>query len=109
MTGNLFVVATPLGNLEDITARALKVLGEVDLVACEDTRRTAGLLLAFGIQTPTTSYFEHNEREKVPVILDVLRAGKNVALVTDAGTPAISDPGYRLVREARGAGLPVIP
>jgi 16S rRNA (cytidine1402-2'-O)-methyltransferase len=109
MTGKLFVVATPLGNLEDITARALRVLKEVDLVACEDTRRTAGLLQAFGIRTPMTSYFEHNEREKVPVILEALQAGKNVALVTDAGTPAVSDPGYRLVRDARAAGLPVVP
>lgn len=109
MSGRLYVVATPLGNLEDITLRALRVLKEVDLVACEDTRHTAHLLQANGIHTPTTSYFEHNERDKTPVILDALRAGRNVALVSDAGTPGVSDPGYRLVREARAAGLDVIP
>lgn len=107
--GSLFVVATPLGNLEDISARALRVLKEVDLVACEDTRRTSALLQSFDIRTPTTSCFEHNERAKTPMILDMLRAGKNVALVSDAGTPAVSDPGYRLVREARAAGLSVVP
>lgn len=107
--GTLFVVATPLGNLQDITARALQILQQVDLVACEDTRRTGALLQAFSIRTPTTSYFEHNERLKTPLILDALRAGKNVALVSDAGTPAVSDPGYRLVRDARAAGLPVVP
>jgi len=105
----LFVVATPLGNLEDITLRALRVLKEVDLIACEDTRHTGQLLEAHGIQTPTTSYFEHNERAKAPVILEALRAGKDVALVSDAGTPGVSDPGYRLIREARDAGLEVIP
>jgi 16S rRNA (cytidine1402-2'-O)-methyltransferase len=109
MTGTLFVVATPLGNLEDITARALRVLKEVDLIACEDTRHTGTLLQTFGIRTPTTSYFEHNERVKVPLILEALRSGKNVALVTDAGTPAVSDPGFRLVRDARTSGLSVIP
>jgi 16S rRNA (cytidine1402-2'-O)-methyltransferase len=109
MSGILYVVATPLGNLEDLTARATRILREVDLIACEDTRHTAGLLQAFGIRTSTTSYFEHNEREKVPMILEALRSGRNVALVTDAGTPAVSDPGYRLVRDARDAGLPVIP
>src|SRR6185295_17836975 len=78
-------------------------------IACEDTRHTAGLLQHFGIGTATTSYFEHNEREKVPMILDALRAGRSVALVSDAGTPAVSDPGYRLVRAARDAGLAVVP
>src|SRR4051812_45158650 len=107
--GTLFVVATPLGNLEDISARALRILKEADLVACEDTRRTAALLQSFGIHTPTTSCFEHNERAKAPLIVGMLRDGKDVALVSDAGTPAVSDPGYRLVREAIAAGVPVVP
>jgi len=107
--GTLYVVATPLGNLEDVTLRALRVLREARLVACEDTRRTAGLLKAHGISTPTTSYFEHNERWKGAQVLDVVRKGGDVALVSDAGTPAISDPGYRLVRDARAEGLPVVP
>lgn len=107
--GTLYVVATPLGNLEDVTLRALRVLREVKLVACEDTRRTAGLLKAHGISTPTTSYFEHNERWKGAQVLDVVRKGGDVALVSDAGTPGISDPGYRLVRDARAEGLPVVP
>lgn len=92
-----------------MTLRALRVLGEVSLVACEDTRRTARLLAAHGIRTPTTSYFEHNERWKGDRILAALREGRDVALVSDAGTPAVSDPGYRLVRDARAAGLPVVP
>jgi len=107
--GTLYVVATPLGNLEDVTLRALRILREVSLVACEDTRRTARLLAAHEIRTPTTSYFEHNERWKGGRILDALREGRDVALVSDAGTPAVSDPGYRLVRDARAAGLPVVP
>ena len=107
--GTLYVVATPLGNLEDVTLRALRVLREVKLVACEDTRRTAGLLKAHGISIPTTSYFEHNERWKGAQILDVIRKGGDVALVSDAGTPGISDPGYRLVRDARAQGFPVVP
>ena len=107
--GILYVVATPLGNLEDVTLRALRVLREVALIACEDTRRTARLLQAHGIATPTTSYFEHNERWKGDRVLDALRRGQSVALVSDAGTPGISDPGYRLVRDARAKGLPVVP
>jgi 16S rRNA (cytidine1402-2'-O)-methyltransferase len=107
--GTLFVVATPLGNLEDLTLRARRVLGEVRLIACEDTRRTGRLLAAHGIKTPTTSYFEHNETWKGERILEALRLGKDVALVSDAGTPAISDPGYRLVRDAREEGIPVLP
>jgi 16S rRNA (cytidine1402-2'-O)-methyltransferase len=107
--GTLHVVATPLGNLEDLTLRALRTLREAFLVACEDTRRTGTLLRAHGIRTPTTSYFEHNERWKGERILDVLRRGHDVALVSDAGTPGISDPGYRLVRDARAEGLPVVP
>jgi 16S rRNA (cytidine1402-2'-O)-methyltransferase len=108
-TGTLYVVATPLGNLEDVTLRALRVLREVALVACEDTRRTRTLLQAHGIATPTTSYFEHNERAKGPQVLAALRAGRDVALVSDAGTPTVSDPGEALVREARSAGIPVVP
>jgi 16S rRNA (cytidine1402-2'-O)-methyltransferase len=107
--GTLYVVATPLGNLEDVTLRALQVLRDVSLVACEDTRHTRKLLEAHGIRTPTTSYFEHNERLKGAQVLETLRAGRDVALVSDAGTPAISDPGYRLVRGAREAGVAVIP
>jgi 16S rRNA (cytidine1402-2'-O)-methyltransferase len=107
--GVLYVVATPLGNLEDVTLRAVRVLREVALIACEDTRRTARLLQAHGIATPTTSYFEHNEKWKGEKILDVVRSGRPVALVSDAGTPGISDPGYRLVRDARAAGLAVVP
>ncbi|HEX9408555.1 MAG TPA: 16S rRNA (cytidine(1402)-2'-O)-methyltransferase [Methylomirabilota bacterium] len=107
--GTLYVVATPIGNLEDITLRALRVLKEVGLVACEDTRRTRTLLTHFGIHVPVTSYFEHNKLAKGPAILKTLREGRSVALVTDAGTPGISDPGFLLVREARGAGIPVVP
>jgi 16S rRNA (cytidine1402-2'-O)-methyltransferase len=107
--GRLFVVATPIGNLEDVTLRALRVLREVRLIACEDTRRTRNLLKQHGITTECLSCFEHNERERVPLVLARLRAGEDVALVSDAGTPAVSDPGYRLVRAAREAGLPVIP
>ena len=107
--GRLFVVATPLGNRGDLSPRALDTLRQVALVACEDTRRTGPLLRASGITTPTTSFFEHNERFKGEAILDALRNGKDVALVSDAGTPGISDPGYRLVRDARAAGLAVLP
>jgi len=108
-TGTLYVVATPIGNLEDVTLRALRVLKEVDLVACEDTRRTRGLLSHFGVHVPVTSYFEHNKLAKGEAILGALRDGKSVALVTDAGTPGISDPGFLLVRAARAAGIPVVP
>jgi 16S rRNA (cytidine1402-2'-O)-methyltransferase len=107
--GTLYVVATPIGNLEDLTLRAVRVLREVALIACEDTRRTARLLQAHGIPTPTTSFFEHNERWKGERILRQLREGRDVALVSDAGTPGISDPGFRLVREARAEGIAVVP
>ena len=107
--GTLYVVATPIGNLEDVSLRALRVLREVALVACEDTRRTGRLLQAHGISTAMTSFFEHNERWKGETILRALREGRDVALVSDAGTPGISDPGFRLVREARAEGLPVVP
>ncbi|HXH81459.1 MAG TPA: ribosomal RNA small subunit methyltransferase I, partial [Candidatus Tectomicrobia bacterium] len=109
MTGTLFVVATPIGNLEDITARALRVLREVDLVACEDTRRTRALLAHFDLHTPLASYHEHNARTQGPALVRQLVGGRSIALVTDAGTPALSDPGARLVREARAAGVPVVP
>jgi 16S rRNA (cytidine1402-2'-O)-methyltransferase len=109
VTGTLFVVATPIGNLEDITLRALRVLREVELIACEDTRRTRALLSHFDIHTPTLSYFEHNKLTRGPQLLRQLAEGKSVALVTDAGTPGISDPGFLLVRDARAAGVPVVP
>lgn len=109
LPGRLFVVATPLGNLEDLGPRAVRVLGEVALVACEDTRRTGALLRAQGLRTPLLSCFEHNERERVAEVLERLQGGQDVALVSDAGTPTISDPGYRLVRAAREAGLAVVP
>lgn len=107
--GTLYVVATPIGNLEDITLRALRVLKGAALVACEDTRRTRTLLTHFGIRAPLTSYFEHNKLTKGEALLRSLREGKSVALVTDAGTPGISDPGFLLVKEARRAGIPVVP
>src|SRR2546426_4756122 len=109
MSGILYLVATPIGNLEDVTLRALRVLREVDLIACEDTRRTRALLARFDLHTPTTSYFEHNKLQKGPQILRQLAEGRSVALVTDAGTPGISDPGFLLVREARAAGIPIVP
>jgi 16S rRNA (cytidine1402-2'-O)-methyltransferase len=107
--GTLYVVATPIGNLEDITSRALRVLRDSFLIACEDTRRTGILLRAHQISTATTSFFEQNERRKGQRILQLLRDGHDVALVSDAGTPGISDPGYRLVRDARAEGLSVVP
>ena len=109
MSGVLYVVATPIGNLEDITARALRVLREVDVVACEDTRRTRQLLTHFDIHTPTVSYYEHNKLSRGPQLLRQLGDGRSVAVVSDAGTPGISDPGMLLVREARAAGISVVP
>ena len=109
MSGTLYVVATPIGNLEDLGPRALRTLREADLIACEDTRRTKHLLARFGVATPVTSYFEHNKLRKGRHLLKLLAEGKSVALVTDAGTPGISDPGFLLVREARAAGLRVVP
>lgn len=105
--GVLYVVATPIGNPGDITLRALEVLRKVDLIACEDTRRTGLLLAAHRIEKPMLSHFEHNEERRVPELIERLEAGARVALVTDAGTPAISDPGYRLVRAAHEAGVRV--
>ena len=107
--GTLYVVATPIGNLEDTTLRALRILREVDLIACEDTRRTRQLLARHDIHTSTTSYFEHNKFMRGPQLLRMLAEGRSIALVTDAGTPGISDPGFMLVRDARAAGVPVVP
>src|ERR1700756_520681 len=100
MPGTLFVVATPIGNLEDITARALRVLREVTIIAAEDTRRTAHLLARYAIPTPTTSLHEHNETAKSRSLVARLMRGDSVALVSDAGTPTISDPGQRLIQQA---------
>jgi len=105
--GTLYLVATPIGNLEDITLRALRVLKECDVVAAEDTRRTGQLLKHFGIARPMVSYFQFNEAKRSEEIIERLRRGEKVALVTDAGSPGISDPGERVVRAARGAGLRV--
>lgn len=107
--GTLFVVATPIGNLEDISARALRVLREVALIAAEDTRHSSRLLQHFGIGTPLAACHEHNEREEGSRFLVRLQAGEDVALISDAGTPLISDPGYHLVRQARAAGIRVVP
>jgi 16S rRNA (cytidine1402-2'-O)-methyltransferase len=106
--GVLYVVATPIGNPDDVTARAIRMLGDADLIACEDTRRTGRLLAAHSIRTPTVSYFEHNEERRTPELIERLMRGAKIALVTDAGTPAISDPGYRLVRAAHEAGIRVV-
>jgi 16S rRNA (cytidine1402-2'-O)-methyltransferase len=109
MPGTLYVVATPIGNLEDITLRALRVLKEVDLIAAEDTRHTQKLLGHYDIRTPLTSYHEHNERAKAPALVARLLDGASIALVCDAGTPAIADPGYRLVVAAVAAAVRVTP
>ena len=109
MVGTLYVVATPIGNLEDITLRALRVLKEVDVIAAEDTRHTQILLNHYGIRTPLTSYHEHNEKTKARQLMSRLERGEQIALVSDAGTPAISDPGYRLAVEAIRGRIPVIP
>lgn len=108
-TGRLFVVATPIGNLEDITMRALETLKSVDLIAAEDTRHTRILLDRYQIKTPTTSYFEYNKIQKTEYLLKALQEGKSVALVSDAGTPGISDPGYRVIRLCIENNIPVIP
>jgi 16S rRNA (cytidine1402-2'-O)-methyltransferase len=106
--GVLYVVAMPIGNADDISARAIRTLGEVSVIACEDTRRTGQVLARHQIRTPTVSHFEHNEERRVPELIERLKAGENIALVTDAGTPAVSDPGFRLVRAALAAGLRVL-
>jgi 16S rRNA (cytidine1402-2'-O)-methyltransferase len=107
--GELFIVATPIGNLEDVTQRGLRVLREVDLIACEDTRHTRKLLNHFGIDKKTISYHEHNERERAEELCKLLASGKNVALVSDAGTPLINDPGYRIVAAAIERDISVVP
>ena len=110
MTAVLYLVATPIGNLEDITLRALRVLREeATLIACEDTRQTQKLLDHFGIRKPVISYHEHNENARSTELVDRLAAGETIALVSDAGTPLVSDPGYRLVTAAIAAGFPVVP
>src|SRR4051812_9512030 len=108
MAGTLYIVSTPIGNLEDITQRALRILREADVIACEDTRHTSKLLNHFGIETRTISYHEHNEIARTDELCALLTAGKNVALVSDAGTPLISDPGYRLVSAATENRTPVV-
>ena len=109
ISGCLYLVATPIGNLEDISMRALRVLREVDLIACEDTRQTQKLLSHFGIETPMQSYHEHNEASRAAVLAAKLEEGAKIALVTDAGTPIISDPGYRLVKLCVEGHIPVVP
>ena len=107
--GTLYIVGTPIGNLEDMTLRALRILKEVDLIACEDTRRTQQLLNFYQILTRTVSYHEHNEMTRAPELVVQMEEGTNIALVTDAGMPVISDPGFRLVHLAVRHGIPVVP
>jgi 16S rRNA (cytidine1402-2'-O)-methyltransferase len=109
LPGHLYVVATPIGNLADLTERARALLATVDLIACEDTRTTGGMLTRFGLHRPLVSYHDHNEIEVAEKLTAQLAAGKSIAVVSDAGTPAISDPGFRLVRACRRLGLPVVP
>jgi len=109
MAGTLYIVSTPIGNLEDITQRALRTLREVDVIACEDTRHTRKLLNHFAIDVATISYHEHNERERSDELCAMLAAGKNIALVSDAGTPIVSDPGFRVVNLAIEKGFRVVP
>ena len=107
--GKLYVVGTPIGNLEDMTLRAIRILKEVDLIACEDTRRTQKLLNAYKIQTPSVSYHQHNEMTRAPELVIQMEEGSSIALVTDAGMPVVSDPGFRLVHLAVRHSIPVIP
>ncbi len=109
MPGTLYIVATPIGNLEDITLRALRILREVDLIACEDTRQTLKLLRHYGLVKPLLSYHEHNQRKRTGQLIARLKEGQNIALVSDAGTPLLSDPGDVLLREAIAHGIPVVP
>lgn len=109
MSGTLYLVATPIGNLADITHRALQILKDVDLIACEDTRHTHKLLQHYGITTKTVSYHEHNEQQRTSQLVNQLKQGSDIAVVSDAGTPSISDPGFRLVRAAIENDVPVVP
>lgn len=107
--GHLYVVATPIGNLADLTERARAILGSVDLVACEDTRTTGAMLIRYGLHCELTAYHDHNEAEAAERLAEQVSRGKSVAVVSDAGTPGLSDPGFRLVRACRRRGLPVVP
>src|SRR5918999_3140098 len=109
MSGTLYVVATPIGNLEDITLRALRILREVSVIAAEDTRRTAKLLAHYGIVTPTLSFHEHNTNSRLPALTARLMRGENVAIVSDAGTPGVSDPGLELIQACIAANIDVDP
>jgi len=109
MGGTLYLVSTPIGNLEDVTFRAIRVLREADFIACEDTRQTLKLLNRYELKKKLISFYESREGQRIPHLLNLLREGRSVALVTDAGTPGISDPGFRLVREAVREGLTVVP
>ncbi len=109
LPGHLYVVATPIGNLADLTERAKAILAGVDLIACEDTRTTGAMLTRFGLRKDLVAYHEHNELEAAEKLADQLAAGRSVAVVSDAGTPGLSDPGFRVVRACRRRGLPVIP
>lgn len=106
--GTLFVVSTPIGNLDDITKRALNILSKVDYTICEDTRRSGQMLSLYSIKTRLLSYYEQNELERIPMIISDLEAGKNIALITDSGTPTISDPGFKLVRECKRKEISVV-
>lgn len=109
MSGTLYLVSTPIGNLEDITHRAVRLLGEVEVIACEDTRHTRKLLNHYGINTKTISYHEHNERERAAELIELLKSGSDIAIVSDAGTPLINDPGFRIAGLAIEAGVLVVP
>ena len=108
MSGKLAIVSTPIGNLKDMTFRAVETLKNVDLIACEDTRHTRKLLFHYEISTPTTSYFEHNKIKKGEYLVKVMKEGKDVALVSDSGTPGISDPGFNIIRLAIAEGIPIV-
>lgn len=109
LPGHLYVVATPIGNLADLTERAKAILGTVDLVACEDTRTTGAMFTRLGLHRELTAYHDHNEAEAAERLADLIVSGKSVAVVSDAGTPGLSDPGFRIVRACRRRGLPVVP